>query len=120
MCTNDNFSRFLAQFRPTSGIEKKDLELWINRIAPSCVYSKGDSFECTFCYIRLSSKVAIRRHYKEQHFTQIPKDIFGKKTIFKCDLCDIEFVRKEHFLNHQASSLHSKNFILDLDVRLND
>ena len=45
------------------------------------------------------------RHYREQHYEQIPPDIFGPST-FTCKRCEISFKRKEHLYTHYTSRMH--------------
>jgi len=55
------------------------------QVVPSCVQeNKGAKFICVYCSKEISSACGIRRHYREQHFDNIPEGVFGSKIIFEC------------------------------------
>ena len=83
---------------------------WKMQVVPSCVQeNNGDKFICVFCSKEISSACGIRRHYREQHFDNIPEGVFGSKIIFECKQCDLLFKRQPHFTNHLLSEMHQKS-----------
>lgn len=97
------------------GDDAELMRFWLTKIVPSCVYKyrSGDFgqtgfYICCFrnCARPLSSQFALIRHYKEQHFHQMPPGIFGEIVIFKCDLCGFEFKRAAHLNAHFGSLAH--------------
>ena len=83
---------------------------WKMQVVPSCVQeNNGAKFICVFCSKEISSACGIRRHYREQHFDNIPEGVFGSKIIFECKQCDLLFKRQPHFTNHLLSEMHQKS-----------
>ena len=52
------------------------------------------------------SQFALIRHYKEQHFAQMPPGIFGDIVFFNCELCGFQFKRAAHLNAHLGSLNH--------------
>ena len=87
------------------------LHNWLTKIAPSCVYPKiinGQRayFECIICSTPCTRQQSMIRHYKEVHWYEMPKNIFGEKETFSCEDCQVIFQRKEHLLAHKESLQH--------------
>jgi hypothetical protein len=109
-----SLAKFIVQWR-RDDIKKDnpDLEFWITKIAPSCVYqrktSTSEEFSCVVCENRGFKRVGyLIRHYKEMHFEQMPANIFGENLIFSCKICKIEFTRKEYLTMHESSDKHKQ------------
>ncbi len=93
--------------------ESEQYMFWKTHVVPSCVQeNSGAKFTCVFCSKEISSASGIRRHYREQHFDDMPEGIFGSKVILECKQCDIKFNRQPHLVNHLSSELHMKNIKL--------
>lgn len=101
--TNDNDDRVLL------------MRNWLCYIVPSCVfryrssqYGQTSYFLCCFegCAIPLSSQFAIIRHYREQHFEDMPIGIFGQIERHVCTACRVEFKRKQHLNQHMTTITH--------------
>ncbi|TAK57430.1 hypothetical protein EPO17_01960, partial [Patescibacteria group bacterium] len=91
------------------------MRTWLCHVAPSCVFRHRSTdfgqtsfFRCCFrnCATPLSSQFALIRHYREQHYSQIPPGIFGTQVIFNCDACGMSFKREEHLNQHFSSLGH--------------
>jgi hypothetical protein len=83
---------------------------WKMQVVQSCVQeNKGAKFICVYCSKEISSACGIRRHYREQHFDNIPEGVFGSKIIFECKQCDLMFKRQPHLTNHLLSEMHQKS-----------
>lgn len=91
------------------------MRTWLGQVAPSCVYRyrSGDFgqtlfYRCCFtsCLRPVSSQFALMRHYREQHYNQIPEGIFGVLQVFKCIACATEFKREDHLKLHYQSVSH--------------
>lgn len=79
-------TKFILLWRNKSGVKISPndslLPMWLFNVAPSCCYKLRKQqvelhFMCVFCMAPMSSQFAIIRHYREQHYAWIPKDIFG-------------------------------------------
>jgi hypothetical protein len=93
--------------------ESEQYMFWRTHVVPSCVQeNSGAKFICVFCSKEISSACGIRRHYREQHYNDMPEGIFGSKIIFECKQCDLKFNRKPHLTNHLQSELHQKSMRL--------
>ncbi len=91
------------------------MRTWLCSVAPSCVFRHRSTefgqtsfFRCCFpnCATPLSSQFALIRHYREQHYSQIPAGIFGTQVIFNCVACGLQFKREEHLNQHFSSLGH--------------
>jgi hypothetical protein len=111
-----SLAKFILNWRNTN-VKSDDplLEDWINKIAPSCVYQNdsvkmGESFKCVLCSTVKEFKKAAHlvRHYRESHLEEIPKDIFGELVTYKCEPCELTFIRKEYLTQHLSSAKHFK------------
>ena len=112
--TNNKLIRFIVKWSCTDvSIDDPLLNKWLTKIAPSCVYPKMKNekdpiFKCILCSTNCTSQQSIIRHYSERHEHQIPKNIFGNKETFKCDICYLSFKRQEHLNSHLKSLGHEK------------
>lgn len=88
---------------------------WLCNVAPSCVFRHRSTefgqtsfFRCCFanCATPVSSQFALIRHYREQHYSQMPPGIFGTLVIFNCAACGVSFKREEHLNQHFSSLGH--------------
>ena len=88
---------------------------WLCQVAPSCVfrhrcseYGQTSFFKCCFstCATPVSSQYALIRHYREQHYSQIPPGIFGNLVLHSCNACGLQFKREEHLNQHFSSLSH--------------
>ena len=109
-----NLAKFIINWR-TENVPRDDplLDFWFKNVAPSCVYhqetSKCDeAFVCVFCKKEFRRSPYLIRHYKENHYEKMPDKIFGEKVIFKCEDCNLEFVRKDYLTVHLNSEKHLK------------
>lgn len=90
------------------------MRIWLTRIVPSCVYRHRSDYVqtgyylCCFskCMVPVSSQFALIRHYREQHFTQMPPGIFGQIVIYNCEICRMQFKRQSHLNTHLTSLTH--------------
>lgn len=91
------------------------MRTWICQVAPSCVfrhrcteYGQTSFFKCCFshCATPVSSQYALIRHYREQHYAQLPPGIFGDLVLYKCNACGLQFKREEHLNQHFSSLGH--------------
>lgn len=91
------------------------MRTWLTEIVPSCVYKHRSSrfgqtgfYTCCFRYCArpVSSQFALIRHYKEQHFSQMPPGIFGEIVFYNCQLCGFQFKRAAHLNAHFGSLNH--------------
>ena len=104
--------RFIMQWRSTDiQINDPFINNWLTKIAPSCVYPmlvNGNKayYSCVICKIPCIRQQNLIRHYKEQHHSEMPKDIFGKLSTFECKLCKCSFSRKQHLEKHFESLDH--------------
>jgi hypothetical protein len=104
---------FVIRYRTTLIKEEDELlELWLYEVAPSCCYPKKNKglmqFNCYFCESWFKRTHSLVRHYKEKHFEQIPKEIFGAVPNFVCKICDVKYVRKEFYERHLESDIHKQ------------
>jgi hypothetical protein len=104
---------FVVQYRSVDIQENNELlDKWLYEIAPSCCYPKRCDgnilfFKCFLCDLSSFKKTAyLVRHYREKHFDQIPKGIFGPLIIYNCDLCGTNYLRKENLTVHLQSDAH--------------
>ena len=106
--------KFIFTYR-NSGVSPDDplLPYWLLHVAPSCVYpilvdGRPSFYRCCFkdCERPVNSQFALIRHYKEQHYHQIPQGIFGEITYFPCTPCKVIYKRLDHLKSHQASQTH--------------
>jgi hypothetical protein len=91
------------------------MKIWLCQVAPSCVfrhrcseYGQTSFFKCCFsnCATPVSSQYALIRHYREQHYSQIPPGIFGNLVLYSCNACGLQFKREEHLNQHFSSLGH--------------
>lgn len=91
------------------------MRVWLCQVAPSCVfrhrctdYGQTSFFKCCFasCSTPVSSQYALIRHYREQHYSQIPTGIFGNLVLHSCNACGLQFKREEHLNQHFSSLGH--------------
>ena len=91
------------------------MRTWLTQIVPSCVYRhRSNTFGQTGFYIccfsncarPVSSQFALIRHYREQHFSQMPPGIFGQIVFYNCDICGLQFKRETHLNTHLNSLAH--------------
>jgi hypothetical protein len=104
--------KFIIQWRNTSVSEDDPLlDFWLQNVVPSCVYplyinDEIAFYKCCLCITPFKSQAPLIRHYKECHFYEIPKGIFGELTLFHCKACGYTFRRKEHLNRHNESLGH--------------
>lgn len=87
------------------------VHFWLLNVAPSCVYPMrlGNEplfYECCICSAPIHQQVHLIRHYREQHHSELPANIFGTLDVFRCRLCDVRFTRRENLQKHFTSILH--------------
>jgi len=104
----ESLYKFIIQYRKENIEDDSKLDHWLNFVAPSCVYPNKGFFHCSFCDSFYKTHYLLVRHYKEKHYEQIPKDIFGPCNIFKCENCDVSYFRKEHYIKHLESEKHQR------------
>ena len=106
--------KFIFSYR-NSGVNPDDplLSFWLLQVAPSCVYPVMEAgrpryYQCCFkkCKAAISSQFAMIRHYKEQHYYEIPAGIFGEIVLYPCKPCKVMYKRLDHLKSHQASNSH--------------
>ena len=106
--------KFIFSYR-NSGVSADDplLPYWLLHVAPSCVYpimvdGRPSFHRCCFrdCAQPVNSQFALIRHYKEQHYHQIPQGIFGEIVYFPCKPCKVLYKRLDHLKSHQTSQTH--------------
>jgi len=109
-----SLAKFLIQWR-RDDVSKDDplFEYWISNIAPSCVYPKNstnaEEYVCVFCETKGFKRVPyLIRHYKEMHYDLMPAKVFGENIVYKCNICNIDFARKEYLTMHESSEKHRK------------
>ncbi len=103
---NEFIERYTSDLIDTSD---QNYCIWKEQVVPSCLLmKKGSTLNCIFCTKGFRSSAAIIRHYREQHFDYIPKDIFGVKIEFRCVPCKMNFNRKEHLSSHLFSDYHKR------------
>ena len=80
-------------------------------ISPSGVNSH--SYRCPFdkCAVLVSRSKNLERHFREQHYSQIPLGVFGKQSSQKCTPCGQTFKRLEHLRTHLDGRKHLKRII---------
>lgn len=89
------------------------MRTWLTRVVPSCVYRQRSDFvqtgyyNCCFeCMFSVSCHFDLIRHYREQHFAQMPPGIFGERVIYYCEICRMHFMRESHLNTHLISIPH--------------
>lgn len=90
---------------------------FINVIIPSLRESENNKWTCPYCSrnahfnANYSSYFAFTRHLAQRHRDSLPLDgdFFGYMSLFRCEICDKEFSRKDHYNNHLKSKTHIKN-----------
>ncbi len=110
-------AKFIQRYTSkTVNIESEKYIHWKNFIVPSCIFENEYS-ACIFCRRKIKSSYAMRRHYNEQHYDEIPDGIFGSKTEYECVKCDFRFARSIHLKQHLTSDFHLKNLQQDKKVK---
>ena len=111
-----NLERFIRQYRPTTVTDiTAQHVLWLTKIAPSCVYpvrvhGEGLFYQCVLCNTPTKIQQSAVRHYREQHFDEMPPAIFGENAGFRCKLCKTYVgKRQEHLDMHYKSLGHLEN-----------
>ena len=106
-----NLERFIKQYRPANLTMLTPLHVtWLTQVAPSCVYpirvnGEGIYFQCCFCETPTKLAQSMVRHYKEQHFAQMPFEIFGPNVELRCKLCNIYVGKRQEHLDLHYKSL---------------
>ena len=115
METEDNTGDILAsakrQFiaRYSKNLKNTDeikYAFWEDKVVSSCISKTNGKYKCVFCDKYLIYASALKRHYCENHFNDIPEGIFGSEPIFSCKNCDLSFKRK-HSLHCHHKKYHT-------------
>lgn len=110
--------KFIIKYRhlpvPASHVPANKLAYWLFFVIPSCVYPKrlegggpfAYQYQCSICSEVCRQQTSLIRHYREQHNSVLPADIFGLLEEFKCAPCGQVYKRREHLEAHEASMQH--------------
>ena len=111
---NNLFYNFLCRYKNKSiRLDDPKLMFWLNHVAPSCIYPNRvngiiSHFSCAICQAVVRTQASLIRHYQEQHYEQMPQNIFGIKIIYSCDTCSVTFNRANQLEQHKLSVKHLK------------
>jgi len=98
---------FIIEHRISSIMEDDELlDFYLFNVAPSCVYPTNKLYYCKLCDIKYKKTAYLVRHYREKHFFQIPREVFGPESVFNCEPCNSKFSRKEYYTQHLNSEFH--------------
>jgi hypothetical protein len=109
---NNLFYNFLCRYKNKSiRLDDPKLLYWLNHVAPSCIYPNRvngiiSHFSCAICQAVVRTQVSLIRHYQEQHYEQMPQNIFGIKIIYSCETCSVTFNRANQLEQHKLSVKH--------------
>lgn len=117
-CRSD-LERFIFSYSSKSkDYDRSDplVHFWLNKVAPSCVYpirvdDEPVFYQCCICSVPIRRQMHMIRHYREQHFCEIPANIFGPLDLFPCRLCQVEFTRHENLISHLQSISHMQALV---------
>lgn len=92
----------------------------INVIIPSLRESENNKWTCPYCSrnahfnANYSSYFAFTRHLAQRHRDCLPLDgdIFGFVSSFKCEVCNKDFSRNDHYKSHLKSKTHIQNELI--------
>ena len=108
------FGTFLCKYKNRDlDLHDPNLKFWLNEVMPSCVYpikikEQISHYVCAICENIVRTQASLIRHYQEQHFDEIPRNIFGVKIIYTCDICQVNFQRESQLEQHKKSLKHQK------------
>lgn len=104
--------KFITLYRNNKyQVSDEKVKLWLFKIAPSCVNLKENNegehrYQCHYCSKFFKKTQLLVRHYREQHYDELPEKIFGEQYPFECTVCVVKFKRVEHFNYHMQSKEH--------------
>ena len=108
----NSFYNFLCRYKNKSiQLDDPKLMYWLNHVVPSCIYpirfnGTISHYSCAICQAVMRTQASLIRHYQEQHFEQLPSNIFGIKIIYSCDTCSVNFNRANQLEQHKLSVKH--------------
>lgn len=109
---SEDLIKFITVYRNDKyKVSDEKVQLWLFNIAPSCVNLKKNNegenrHQCHFCNNYFKKTQLLVRHYREQHFDDLPEKIFGEQYPFECSVCVVKFKRVEHLNYHMQTKEH--------------
>lgn len=116
---NDQITQRLFELLANGSIKLSDpnYKFFKEEVLPSLTFQyvtpegeKTYHYRCPFnaCQTLCSTTSLLERHFREQHYDQLPKDVFGEKKTFHCRICNKFFKRHEHLKMHNKAKKHLK------------